>query len=266
LSVRAFRALFTILLFGCLLVLPRAGVFAQNEPGPNYAGEVPDDEVIAVALSAAHSAWGGDEVPYSVFAAARDAALIAREEDDWDGVSVPYSVFAAARDAALRARDAGIDLDAGMPVLGDGEGGLAAGISLGAIIRVLLTLAAVAVAIYGLVYLLKRASQGGRSTKDPFLKVLATTALGTNRGVHVVSVGSQAWLVGAAEHGVNLISEITDKEIVDAMLLEDSRKTAAAASRIPNFKSMLRKFGLPADSDSSTPENIRKRSERLKGM
>jgi len=140
-------------------------------------------------------------------------------------------------------------------------------ISPGSIFRVVLTLAVVAAAIYGFIFLLKKASRGGRASQDPFLKVLATASMGTNRGVYVVSVGSQAWLVGAAEHGVNLISEIADKEVIDAMLLEDSRKSAEfPTGRLPDFKSMLRRFGAPGDPDSPSPENIRKRSERLKGM
>ena len=135
------------------------------------------------------------------------------------------------------------------------------------IFRVVLTLALVAAAIYGVVFLLKKASRGGRVSQDPFLKVLAAVPIGTNRSVHVVTLGSQAWLVGSAEHGVNLISEITDKETLDAMILEDSRRSVdSVAGRFPDFKSMLRRFGMPTDSGAPSPENIRKRSERLKGI
>jgi len=135
------------------------------------------------------------------------------------------------------------------------------------IFRVVLTLALVAAAIYGVVFLLKKASRGGRMTQDPFLKVLAAVPIGTSRSIHVVTLGSQAWLIGSAEHGVNLISEITDKETLDAMLLEDSRKSAEfPAGKLPDFRSMLRRFGMPADSSSPSPENIRKRSDRLKGI
>jgi len=135
------------------------------------------------------------------------------------------------------------------------------------IFRMVLTLAVVAVAIYGVVFLLKKATRGGRVVQDPFLKVLAAAPVGTNRSVHVVSLGSQAWLVGVAEHGVNLISEITDRETLDAMLLEDSRRSAEfPAGRLPDFRSMLRRFGMPADTGAPSPENIRKRSDRLKGI
>jgi len=152
-----------------------------------------------------------------------------------------------------------------------GEGGAGLGIAPPAaspfgVLRVVLTLAAVAAAIYGFAYLLKRASRG-RSAQDPFLKVLASAPIGANRGVYVVSLGSQAWLVGAAEHGVSLISEVADREAIDAMVLEDSRRGAdSAAGRLPDFRSILRRFGMPADSAAPSPEDIRKRSERLKGI
>jgi flagellar protein FliO/FliZ len=137
------------------------------------------------------------------------------------------------------------------------------------ILRVLLTLAVVAAAIYGLVYLVKRFARGTVS-RDPFLKILASASLGTNRSAYIISAGSQAWLVGAAESGVNLISEIGDKELLDALLLEDSRRNADAGGsggRFPDFKAMLRRLGMPMDSGTPPgPENIRKRGERLKGL
>ena len=144
------------------------------------------------------------------------------------------------------------------------------------ILRILLTLAVVAVAIYGLVFLVKRFARGGMS-RDPFLKILASAPLGTNRSAYVISVGSQAWLVGVAESGVNLISEIGDKDAIDAMFLEDSRKSADAAEssnargsvlggRFPDFKALLRRLGMPVDSAPPGPESIRKRGDRLKGL
>jgi len=139
------------------------------------------------------------------------------------------------------------------------------------ILRVLLTLAVVAAAIYGLVYLVKKLSRGNMA-RDPFLKVLASAPLGTNRSAHIIAVGSQAWLVGAAENGVNLISEIGDKEAIDALFLEDSRRNADAGSdgspggRFPDFKSMLRRLGMPVDSAPPGPDSIRNRGERLKGL
>ena len=159
--------------------------------------------------------------------------------------------------------------------LGDDAAGAAAAPSPASalsILRVLLTLAVVAAAIYGLVFLVKRFARGGMS-RDPFLKILASAPLGTNRSAHIISVGSQAWLVGSAESGVSLISEIGDKNVIDAMLLEESRKNAGddggpdgSTGPFPDFKALLRRMGMPVDSAPPGPESIRKRGERLKGL
>jgi len=137
--------------------------------------------------------------------------------------------------------------------------------SIWVVIRMILVLALAAAAIYGIVFFIKKSSKQTVVT-DPFLKVLASSPLGFNRYVHIASVGSKAWLLGASEGGVNLISEIEDKEIIDALLLEDSKKSAETANRFPDFLSILRRLGTPAQTQSSTVDEIRKRRERLKGM
>jgi flagellar protein FliO/FliZ len=135
-----------------------------------------------------------------------------------------------------------------------------------AIFRMFLVLVLAAAAIYGLVYIFKRASRRSE-VKNPHLKVLASTHLGLNRYAHVLSLGSKAWLVGAAEGGVNLIDEIEDKDILDVLLMEDSQKTAGAApGRFIDFKTMLRRLGMPVQPGAPGAENIRKRRDRLKGL
>jgi flagellar protein FliO/FliZ len=134
------------------------------------------------------------------------------------------------------------------------------------IFRVILTLAVVAAAIYGIIFFIKRLSRG-RGLQDPFLRILASTALGANRGAHIISVGSQAWLVGSGENGVNLISEIGDKDILNAMLLEDSRKSAiTAAGGKLDFRALLGRLGVSTGSNPPSPKNIRSRSERIKEL
>jgi len=146
------------------------------------------------------------------------------------------------------------------------------GVSVFSIFRVILTLAVVAAAIYGLVYFLRfRRASRDKIESDPFLKVLASAPLVTNRGVHVVSVGPQAWLVGSAENGVTLISEISDKDTINAMLLEESKRVAAlpaggAGAPLLDFRAILSKMGFSAKPENSGPDQIRKRSERLKGL
>jgi flagellar biogenesis protein FliO len=138
------------------------------------------------------------------------------------------------------------------------------------ILRMVAVLALVAVLIYIAVFLLKgflKRISRPQEALNPYLKVLATAHLGSNRFLHVVSVGpKQAWLVGASDGEVSLIAEIGDKETVDAMLLEDSRK-ATETGKFPDFRSLLRRFGGgTGDSPGPSPENVRKRRERLRGL
>jgi flagellar protein FliO/FliZ len=139
------------------------------------------------------------------------------------------------------------------------------GASIWIFIRMILVLALVAAAIYGIVFFLRKTSKQ-ISSNDPFLKILASSHLGFNRYVHVASVGSKAWLLGASEGGVNLISEIEDKEIIDAMLLEDSKKIVGTQNRFSDFLSVLRRLGTQTQTNSSGVDEIRKRRERLKEM
>jgi flagellar protein FliO/FliZ len=144
--------------------------------------------------------------------------------------------------------------------------GTAGGPSVWSVVRMLLTLALAAAAVYGVVFFIKKGSRRN-DLKDPFLRVLASAHLGSNRYAHIVAVGSKAWLLGSSDGGVNLIGEIEDKDILNAMLLEESQKSAeAAAGRFLDFKSMLRRLGMPADPRVPGAETIRKRRERLRGL
>jgi len=122
-----------------------------------------------------------------------------------------------------------------------------------------------AAAVYGVVYLLKRVTRQTEA-KDPHLRVLASAHLGSNRFVHVVSLGGKAWLVGASDGGVDLIAEVDDAETRDALLLEDSRRQAERQPAFAlDFKALMRRFGAGGNSPLGA-DSIRKRRERLRGM
>jgi flagellar protein FliO/FliZ len=133
-----------------------------------------------------------------------------------------------------------------------------------------LVLALVAAAVYGVVFVLKKVARPTEK-KDPFLRVLATASVGTNRFVHVVALGSKAYLVGSGDAGVNLIAEVDDKETVDAMLLDESQRDAE--ERGPgtlDFKTILRRFSPSSPSNATdtkaSVEKLRKRRERIQGL
>jgi flagellar protein FliO/FliZ len=184
--------------------------------------------------------------------------------------------------AAARPAEAEIVLGEAFPE-GESANGAIAGNRLFAVIRMVLVLALAAAAVYGVVFFLRRSARP-QNERNSRLKILTGAHLGSNRYVYVVNVGTRAWLVGAGEGGVSLISEVTDQEAIDAMVLEESKRGAElAASRFADFRAMLARFtarpssgmaGGTRGSDAPpkagaspfSAQTLRKQRERLKGL
>jgi len=155
------------------------------------------------------------------------------------------------------------------------------GSSIFVVIRMVLVLALAALAVYGVVFFVKRMAKP-RENRDPHLKVLARVSLTNETFAAVISVGAKAWLVGGSSGGVNLISEIDDPESLETMLLDDARKTAESGPRpIIDFQSLLARLkgpnrggmnntgndaASPRAGNGSLPDALRKQRERLKGL
>ncbi len=135
------------------------------------------------------------------------------------------------------------------------------------ILRMLLVLALAAAAVYGVVYFVKKLSRPKRA-QDPYLKILSSVSIGTNRSVHIISVGERAWLVGSADNSVSLISEIDDKETIDAMLLDSSKNNAEGSlGKFIDFKSIFNRLsGNQEDKNLPKSGKIKERRERFKGF
>ncbi|MDR1445245.1 MAG: flagellar biosynthetic protein FliO [Treponema sp.] len=148
------------------------------------------------------------------------------------------------------------------------------------VLRSFLLLLLAAAAVYGVVFAVKKFSRP-REARNPYLRVLATTQLGSNRFVHVVALGTRGWLVGSGEGGISHIADITEQEALDTLFLEESRRAAQGPGRPLDFRSLLRRLGLansgmtapgpagesPAPDEGETlAENIRRRRDRLRGL
>ena len=136
--------------------------------------------------------------------------------------------------------------------------------SFGVIIRMVLTLALAALAIYGVVFFIKRLSRPQESL-NPHLRVLARVPLTNDTFAAVLSVGAKAWLIAGGTAGINLISEIDDTETLETMLIEDAGKIAEAQTReVFNFRSLLGRLGGQA-RENPHASNLRRQRERLGG-
>ena len=144
------------------------------------------------------------------------------------------------------------------------------------VFRTVIALALAAAAVYGVVYFLKRGKTGD-IPDDTYLKVLARTPINIKTAAAVIAVGGKAWLVGLSDANVSAISEITDKETVDAMLLAYSER-AAPPNNAANFTSLLRRFAggrggqrktreaAVTPADIQQPVNLQRNRERLKNL
>ena len=105
----------------------------------------------------------------------------------------------------------------------------AAGSSGGSIVRTIVGLAIVLGVIYGLHWVLKQVKTGKDTDEaGDALETIATLNLGTNRSLHLVRVGGEIVLLGAAEHQVTPIRRYSEAEAYSLGLLEPPSMTLAS--------------------------------------
>jgi len=113
----------------------------------------------------------------------------------------------------------------------------------GVLLRIVVVLALVCAAIYGVVYLLKRSTRINVAN-DPYLKSVAQLVLAPNKALHVVTIGAKAFLVGVTDQSIQLVGEIDDRELIDAMNLASAKNESAVPA---SFAAILSNF-LPSQA------------------
>lgn len=124
-------------------------------------------------------------------------------------------------------------------------------------IKMILVLVLVVAAIYGILFFIKRRGNGVRS-EDEFLRRVAYLNLGQGKSVEVVTlVDRGAYLLGVTEGGINLIAEVKDEELIQAMNLYADKKSNS--SKPKNFAEVLDLFmpGGPRENTSPAERNGR---------
>jgi len=125
-------------------------------------------------------------------------------------------------------------------------------------VRMILALVLVIALIYGIVFVLKKGFLP-RESENPYLKKVASLTLAPGKTVQVITMPDKAWVVGVSDSGINLIGEITDKDLVNQMILEAEK---APTSSPKDFASILSTFTHTAKMTEST---LKKQRERLQG-
>ncbi|MDA3941814.1 MAG: flagellar biosynthetic protein FliO [Spirochaetia bacterium] len=130
-------------------------------------------------------------------------------------------------------------------------------------LRMLLVLGAVLGFVYFFFYLLKKAGKPKIIT-DSTINIISTQNLESGRSLHLIEIGPQVFLIGSGESSVQLISEITNKETLDTIKLDNSGRNDSNNTFTDIFKGLFKK-----DKSSLTTVKtsfMKKQQERLRNM
>jgi flagellar biogenesis protein FliO len=99
------------------------------------------------------------------------------------------------------------------------------------ILRTLLSLAAIVALMLGLAYLVKKYLHAGKGVRRSLIDVelLGHRSLQPRTAVYVIKVLNRVIVVGASEHGMQTLSEITDPEVLASV--EDSLMAGSSGPR-----------------------------------
>lgn len=140
------------------------------------------------------------------------------------------------------------------------------------LIRMILVLAIVIGCIYFVIWMMRRSTRVANNS-DPFLRSVSSITLAPGKTVHVVTLLDHAYIVGVTDNAVNLIGDVTDKELVDAMNLYSDKQGETSKPR--NFNDVLSIFmpNIPRGNNknvfdgsvASAEELLRRQRDRLQG-
>jgi flagellar protein FliO/FliZ len=133
-------------------------------------------------------------------------------------------------------------------------------------LRMVLILAAVVGVIYLIFWLLKRGMRRQLPQND-LIHLLGTRNLTGNRALHLVELGKQVFLVGAAEGSISLISEIKNQETLDTIALEQSQLQIRATQGFSHFfQSFLKSGKRQGSSVGDTIDFMKQQRQRLEKL
>ncbi|WP_407436172.1 FliO/MopB family protein [Treponema sp.] len=116
-------------------------------------------------------------------------------------------------------------------------------------LRMVLVLAIVVACIYLVMNFMKKSVTGDSDTDDVYLRKVAQLTLSPGKTVQIVTLLDKGYMLGVSDSSVNLITEITDKELVDAMNLSADKAEKSRKAR--NFGEVLEMF-MPSKSSHTT--------------
>ena len=133
--------------------------------------------------------------------------------------------------------------------------------------RMILVLLVVVACIYAVFYFVKK-STNPTNEIDPFLKKVASITLSPGKSVQIITLQNHCYILGVSDSNVQLISELDDKDLIDAMNLEADKESSGS---IKDFATILASaMGIKKktfeESVSSSVENMQNQTNRLRNI
>ncbi|MBQ1661858.1 MAG: flagellar biosynthetic protein FliO, partial [Treponema sp.] len=100
-----------------------------------------------------------------------------------------------------------------------------------------------------------KSTGGGGSDDDQFLRRVAHITVAPGKSVQVVTLVDRAFLIGVADDSINLIAELDDEEMINAMNLYADQHSATSRPR--NFSEVLELF-MPKKKNQRFSSDMRK--------
>ena len=129
------------------------------------------------------------------------------------------------------------------------------------LLRMILVLGVVVGVIYLVFFVLKRTGKGKVGSSEA-IRIIGSQSLPGNRYIYLIEVGGQVFLVGSGSDSVSLISEITDRETVDALVLKAGEEQTGSGRSFGDLVAGLLKGGQTTTLDLM--RNQRQRLQRLR--
>lgn len=136
---------------------------------------------------------------------------------------------------------------------GDYEDGTS---TLGLFVRMIIVLVIIVLLIYAFVWFLRKTSNK-KVKDDPYLKEVANLTFVQGKSVRVITLKDKAYIIGVTDSNINLIAEVDDKDLIDAMNLNAEKEPTGKPK---DFASILSSF---VKSTTKTEDFLKKRREKF---
>lgn len=124
--------------------------------------------------------------------------------------------------------------------------------------RMVFVLIVVVVCIYFAMNFMRKKMNGDTADDDMFLRKVAQVTVAPGKTVQIVTLLEKAFLIGVTDSSIELLGEISDKELVDAMNLNADKKQNTARAR--NFNDVLSIFLNPKNPNATAGERSASKS------